>query len=147
MGEIIAQPKEGAFDEWDPANISPLVAYLSSEGCAFTGETFFVQGGVVKRVASWAMAETFERPGVWTVDDLAKELAPLAERVERDPANAYSVMALISSLICLLISSWGIAVCIAMIFIMSPWILILPAMKSCMATAWSLSMKSVLAVS
>ena len=62
LGEIIAA-KEGAFDEWDPANISPLVAYLSSEACAFTGETFFVQGGVVKRVESWAMAETFERPG------------------------------------------------------------------------------------
>ena len=68
----------GAFDEWDPANISPLVAYLSSEACPFTGETFFVQGGVVKRVESWAMAETFERPGQWTVEELAKELAPLA---------------------------------------------------------------------
>ena len=77
LGEIIAA-KEGAFDVWDPANISPLVAYLSSEACAFTGETFFVQGGVVKRVESWAMAETFERPGAWTVDDLAKELAQLA---------------------------------------------------------------------
>ena len=32
LGEIIAA-KEGAFDEWDPANISPLVAYLSSEAC------------------------------------------------------------------------------------------------------------------
>jgi hypothetical protein len=37
-----------------------------------------VQGGVVKRVESWAMAETFERPGPWTVEELAKELAPLA---------------------------------------------------------------------
>ena len=27
LGEIIAA-KEGAFDEWDPANVSPLVAYL-----------------------------------------------------------------------------------------------------------------------
>ena len=43
-------PKEGAFDEWDPANISPLVAYLATADCPFTGETFFVQGGVVKRV-------------------------------------------------------------------------------------------------
>jgi NAD(P)-dependent dehydrogenase (short-subunit alcohol dehydrogenase family) len=77
LGEIIAA-KEGAFDEWDPANVSPLAAYLSSEACAFTGETFFVQGGVVKRVASWAMAETFERHGAWTVEELATELAPLA---------------------------------------------------------------------
>jgi NAD(P)-dependent dehydrogenase (short-subunit alcohol dehydrogenase family) len=76
LGEIIA-PKEGAFDEWDPANVSPLVAYLSSAACPFTGETFFVQGGVVKRVESWAMAQTFERPGMWTVEELAKELSVL----------------------------------------------------------------------
>ena len=41
------KPKEGAFDQWDPANISPLVAYLASADCAFTGETFLVQGGNV----------------------------------------------------------------------------------------------------
>ena len=77
LGDIIAAKDDG-FDEWDPANISPLVAYLSSEACAFTGETFFVQGGVVKRVESWAMAQTFERPGRWTVEELVEELAPLA---------------------------------------------------------------------
>jgi hypothetical protein len=72
-------PKEGVFDEWDPANISPLVAYLSSTACRFTGETFFAQGGVVKRVRSWEMGETVEQPAKWTVDDLAASLAPLAE--------------------------------------------------------------------
>ena len=49
LDEIMAA-KEGAFDDWDPANVSPLVAYLSTAGCPFNGETFFVQGGVVKRV-------------------------------------------------------------------------------------------------
>jgi NAD(P)-dependent dehydrogenase (short-subunit alcohol dehydrogenase family) len=77
--EEIMTPREGAFDEWDPANISPLVAYLSSDACAFTGETFFAQGGVVKRVRSWEMAETVEQPVKWTVTDLAAALAPLAD--------------------------------------------------------------------
>ena len=45
--EDIMKPKDGAFDPWDPANISPLVAYLASEACVFTGETFLVQGGQV----------------------------------------------------------------------------------------------------
>ena len=40
-------------------------------------------------------------------------------------------MPLISSAICLAMSSWGIEVCIAIIFIMSPWTLILPDMKAC----------------
>lgn len=80
--DAIMAPKDG-FDEWDPANISPLVAYLSTADCPFTGETFFVQGGVVKRVESWAMAETVERDAKWTVSELAEALAPLAP--EPDP--------------------------------------------------------------
>jgi NAD(P)-dependent dehydrogenase (short-subunit alcohol dehydrogenase family) len=76
--EDIMSAKEDAFDVWDPANVSPLVAYLASADCAFTGETFYVQGGVVKRVRSWEMAETVEHPGRWTAAELAAALAPLA---------------------------------------------------------------------
>jgi NAD(P)-dependent dehydrogenase (short-subunit alcohol dehydrogenase family) len=77
--EEIMTPKDGAFDEWDPANISPLVAYLSTEGCRFSGETFFAQGGVVKRVRSWEMGDTVEQPAKWSVAELAEALAPLAD--------------------------------------------------------------------
>jgi NAD(P)-dependent dehydrogenase (short-subunit alcohol dehydrogenase family) len=76
--EDIMTPREGSFDEWDPANISPLVAYLATADCPFTGETFFVQGGVVKRVKSWEMAETVEQSAKWTVEGLAAALGPLA---------------------------------------------------------------------
>ena len=75
LDEIMAAPKgEGAFDDWDPANVSPLVAYLSTADCPFTGETFFVQGGVVKRVRSWEMGETVERKEMWTVAALGEAL-------------------------------------------------------------------------
>jgi NAD(P)-dependent dehydrogenase (short-subunit alcohol dehydrogenase family) len=77
LEEIMTAPDSG-FDVWDPANVSPLVAYLSTADCPFTGETFFVQGGVVKRVETWAMAETFERHEMWTVDALRDALSPLA---------------------------------------------------------------------
>jgi NAD(P)-dependent dehydrogenase (short-subunit alcohol dehydrogenase family) len=83
LGDIMA-PKADAFDEWDPANVSPLVAYLSTAACPFSGETFFVQGGVVKRVQSWTMAETVERPDMWTVAELADALAPLAQPAPTD---------------------------------------------------------------
>ncbi len=73
--EEVMTPKEGAFDEWDPANVSPLVAFLSTADCPFNGETFFVQGGVVKRVRSWEMAETVEQSERWTVDGLRDALA------------------------------------------------------------------------
>ncbi|MEM8619327.1 MAG: SDR family oxidoreductase [Actinomycetota bacterium] len=77
--EEIMTPRDGVFDEWDPANVSPLVAYLSTAECPFSGETFFVQGGVIKRVRTWEMAETVEQSEIWDVAGLADALGPLAE--------------------------------------------------------------------
>ncbi len=78
--EDVMAPKEGAFDMWDPANVSPLVAYLSSEACEFSGETFYVQGGQVTRVQTWAMAEEIKQNDRWTVADLAKAMSGLAPK-------------------------------------------------------------------
>ena len=76
--EDVMKPKQGAFDPWDPANISPLVAYLASADCAFTGETFLVQGGSVTMVESWARGAHVERDSKWSVSELTTALAPLA---------------------------------------------------------------------
>ena len=73
----VMEAREGAFDEWDPANVSPLVVYLASESCAFNGEMFFVQGGIVKRVRSWELGETVEREERWDVAGLADALGRL----------------------------------------------------------------------
>jgi NAD(P)-dependent dehydrogenase (short-subunit alcohol dehydrogenase family) len=78
LGDMIRAPAEsGAFDVWDPANVSPLVAYLASADCAFNGETFFVQGGSVRLVKSWEFGEGVEQDERWTVEALAKALSPL----------------------------------------------------------------------
>jgi NAD(P)-dependent dehydrogenase (short-subunit alcohol dehydrogenase family) len=75
--EEIMKPAAGEFDQWDPANISPLVAYLASEACAFTGETFFVQGGNVTLIESWSRGASVDRDSMWSVSELAEALAPL----------------------------------------------------------------------
>lgn len=78
LGGLIAAPEDGeAFDQWDPANVSPLVAYLASAECRFNGETFYVQGGTVTRFQSWAFGDTVERTGRWDVSELAEALAHL----------------------------------------------------------------------
>jgi NAD(P)-dependent dehydrogenase (short-subunit alcohol dehydrogenase family) len=78
LGEIVKPPDEAdKFDIWDPANISPLVAYLATAECAFTGETFFVQGGSVKLVQSWTMSAGVERDDRWTVAELSAALKDL----------------------------------------------------------------------
>jgi NAD(P)-dependent dehydrogenase (short-subunit alcohol dehydrogenase family) len=78
LGEVVAAPAEG-FDIWDPANVSPLVAYLATADCDITGRTFFVQGGTVRVMEPWRMGERLERDERWTVEALAKELPPLLD--------------------------------------------------------------------
>ncbi len=63
----------------DPANVSPLVAYLATEGCPLTGRVLFVQGGEIRVFQPWTMTDTLERNERWTVDELAKELPALFE--------------------------------------------------------------------
>jgi NAD(P)-dependent dehydrogenase (short-subunit alcohol dehydrogenase family) len=76
LGDIMAA-RDGVFDEWDPANVAPVVAYLASTACRFNGETFFVRGGTVQRVRSWELAESVRCEGAWSVDELTNALANL----------------------------------------------------------------------
>jgi NAD(P)-dependent dehydrogenase (short-subunit alcohol dehydrogenase family) len=79
LAEVVAAPTDASqFDVWDPANVSPLVAYLAAADCPFTGTTFFVQGGTVRVMEPWRMGERVEQDGRWSVDGLAAALAPLA---------------------------------------------------------------------
>ncbi|MGH9047684.1 MAG: SDR family oxidoreductase, partial [Acidimicrobiales bacterium] len=58
LSDVVKAPDSGTFDVWDPANISPLVAYLATENCPATGKVFFVQGGTVRLFQPWTMTET-----------------------------------------------------------------------------------------
>ena len=81
LSEVVKAPEAG-FDVWDPANVSPFVAYLATAECPFTGETFLVQGGKVQRVQSWSAAEVIEKDDRWTVEELAAA-APKLERPKK----------------------------------------------------------------
>ena len=76
--EDIMTPPAAGFDNWDPANVAPLVAYLSTPNCPFSGETFYIKGGVIKRVKSWEMADRIEKSGAWTVEELHQAMKPMA---------------------------------------------------------------------
>jgi hypothetical protein len=53
---------------------------LASDLCEFSGETFYVQGGQVTRVATWVMAEEIKQDDRWTVSALAKAITALAPK-------------------------------------------------------------------
>jgi NAD(P)-dependent dehydrogenase (short-subunit alcohol dehydrogenase family) len=77
LSDVVKPPDDG-FDEWDPANVSPFVAYLATADCPFTGETFMVRGGTVQRVQSWTSAERIKKDDRWTVSELAAAASQLA---------------------------------------------------------------------
>ena len=75
LADIVRAPADAAvFDSWDPANVSPLVAYLATESCPATGRVFFVQGGQIRLFRPWTMTESIERDGRWTVAELQAEM-------------------------------------------------------------------------
>jgi NAD(P)-dependent dehydrogenase (short-subunit alcohol dehydrogenase family) len=78
LGDIVQAPADpGKFDVWDPANISPFVAYLATENCPATGKVFFVQGGQVRLFQPWTMTDTIEKDGRWSVAELETEMKKL----------------------------------------------------------------------
>ena len=76
--EELMAVREGQFDEWDPANVAPLAVFLASAGCTFNGETFYVHGGTVTRVASWAMGPSVTQDARWSAQELGAALGGIA---------------------------------------------------------------------
>ncbi|WP_285497914.1 SDR family oxidoreductase [Actinomadura sp. NBRC 104425] len=76
FGDALAA-KEGAFDRWDPANVSPFVAYLAGPSCQITGEVFIAGGSRVQRVRPWERDPDWklQTEGRWTVAGLEKAVA------------------------------------------------------------------------
>jgi len=74
MEDMVRRPDADAFDAWDPANVSPMVAYLVSDGCDLTGMTFFVLGGRVQLFRPWWPGPMLLGERRWTVDELAARI-------------------------------------------------------------------------
>jgi len=78
LGDIVQAPDDPArFDIWNPANISPLVAWLATEDCPASGKVFFVQGGKVQNFQPWTLTESIDKDDRWTVAELQTEMKKL----------------------------------------------------------------------
>jgi len=77
-------PEDGAFDAYSPANISPLVAYLATEGAPEHGRVYYVHGGYVGLMQPWHVVGTIEKDGRWDLDELAQRMRELD--VDLEPA-------------------------------------------------------------
>lgn len=76
FGDALAA-KDGEFDRWNPANVSPFVVYLTSSLAELTGEVFLVGGSRVQRVKPWEKDPEWKllAEGRWTLDALDKAVA------------------------------------------------------------------------
>ena len=72
----IMQPVEHGFDRVAPEHIAPLVVYLASERCRFTGRVFGIEGDDLYLFDGWSAEQHFNnRARPWSLDDLDNALA------------------------------------------------------------------------
>ena len=65
---------------WDPANVSPFVAYLATADCPFTGGVFHVMGNEVALFEGWSLLDRIKNDeGRWTVAGLQAEAKKLLD--------------------------------------------------------------------
>jgi NAD(P)-dependent dehydrogenase (short-subunit alcohol dehydrogenase family) len=86
------EPEEGQFDEWDPANIAPVVAWLADDRTAnVTGQVFVVNGDKIHLMGGWTRIGRADNGGHrWTVDDLERVRADLfADRGSKLPPMGF----------------------------------------------------------
>ena len=80
MDQFVAAPEDAAsFDAWNPANVSPLVAYLATVDCPFNGGVFHIAGGQVGLFQGWTVGEMLEKDDRWTVGELQAKAGALLE--------------------------------------------------------------------
>ena len=76
LAEAVRPPADpSAFDAWHPANVSPVVAWLASDGCPVTGQVFVVHGASVRRLRPWVEEETWDCGSRWTVGGLTEAMS------------------------------------------------------------------------
>ncbi len=75
LADRIAAPEDGSFDQWDPANISPLVGWLLTEDCPATAQVYWIGGNKVARYLEWTPIDSAETDDMWSVDSIGDALA------------------------------------------------------------------------
>lgn len=76
FGESMAAPEEG-FDAMNPANVSPVVAWLASTGCEITGRVIEVEGGRVCIEEGWNHGPQVDAGARWEAGAVGAQIEQL----------------------------------------------------------------------
>jgi NAD(P)-dependent dehydrogenase (short-subunit alcohol dehydrogenase family) len=82
IGEVMDKP------QFAPERVSPLVAYLATADCPFTGQVFSVYGNGVGIYQGWSIAEDIDTRDITSVAELAVAMDKLPRHVKVRNQNA-----------------------------------------------------------
>jgi len=76
--DLVAAPTDpAAYDVYAPAGPAPLVAWLLTEQCPATGQTFYAKGGEIRHFLGWHYGAIVQQDAPFTVADLDRQLPGL----------------------------------------------------------------------
>jgi len=77
---LAMMPKVEGFDRHAPEHVAPLVVYLASSLCRFTGRVFAIEGPDVAIYRSFSVEQDWTTHEAWTPEALAHAFAEINER-------------------------------------------------------------------
>jgi len=77
---LAMMPKVEGFDRHAPEHVAPLVVYLASSLCRFTGRVFAIEGPDVAIYRSFTVEQDWSTHEAWTPEELAQTFADINER-------------------------------------------------------------------
>jgi NAD(P)-dependent dehydrogenase (short-subunit alcohol dehydrogenase family) len=78
---LALMPESDDFDRHAPEHNAPLVAYLASALCKFTGRVFAIEGPDVAIYQPFTVQHEWSTTGPWTPQELADVFQPIDQRV------------------------------------------------------------------
>ena len=79
---LAMMPKVEGFDRHAPEHVAPLVVYLASSLCRFTGRVFAIEGPDVAIYRSFSVEQDWTTHEAWTPEALAQTFAEINERCD-----------------------------------------------------------------
>ena len=87
FADMMAETDEGAFDAMDPANVSPLLAWLgSTESADVTGRMFEVEGGIIGLADGYRHGPRVDKGARWDPAEIGAVVADLVRDAEQPTA-------------------------------------------------------------
>ena len=77
---LAMMPKAEGFDRHAPEHVAPLVVYLASSLCRFTGRVFAIEGPDVAIYRSFSVEQDWTTHEAWTPEELAQTFDEINER-------------------------------------------------------------------